>query len=68
MNALDDLGQTPLHLACYHGNEAVVHALLDADADVLIQDSRKQTPLSVASDLDHAAILKLLQSEAMNRS
>jgi hypothetical protein len=43
----DDLGQTPLHRACKGGHEAVVHLLLDADANVLAQDFEQKTPLAL---------------------
>lgn len=64
VNVLDDYGQTPLHLACYVGNEMVVEVLLRADADVLIQDSQDRTPLNVAGDLESSSILNRLEEDA----
>lgn len=49
-NALNDAGETPLHLASRSNNEAFVTSLLDAGAEVDLSDSDGRTPLHLAAD------------------
>ncbi|TEY41047.1 hypothetical protein BOTCAL_0405g00050 [Botryotinia calthae] len=51
VNARDDLGRTPLHCACLKGNENIINYLLDANADVLMQDYKMRTPLEIAIEV-----------------
>ncbi|KAI9732413.1 MAG: hypothetical protein M1834_001621 [Cirrosporium novae-zelandiae] len=61
LNARDDLDKTPLHLACENGEEGVVDLLLDVDADVLVGDVERKTPLAVASERGFGRILEKLE-------
>jgi ankyrin repeat protein len=45
IDAKDSLGQTPLHLACAHGNMVACQILISKGADVNMRDARLHTPL-----------------------
>lgn len=57
-------GQTPLHLAVWHGPEEIVKLLLDnPGVDVNLPNKQGQTPLHLAVSRGHtAAVLLLLQT------
>ena len=48
IDALNVMGQTPLHVACLRGNWPVVRLLIDAGADTSIVDRRGYTPGQLA--------------------
>ncbi len=48
INAVDDTGQTALHLAVASGPESVVKLLAEKGADLFSKDQRGRTPLDVA--------------------
>jgi ankyrin repeat protein len=48
VNAVDETGQSALHLAVATGSDAVVQLLADNGADVLLKDLRGRTALDVA--------------------
>jgi ankyrin repeat protein len=53
-------GATALHKAAEYGNAEVVKTLLDAEADVDVQDSYGYTPLIYATLNGHTEIVKML--------
>ena len=62
VNAEDDTGSTPLHIAVQtaHDPPPIVRLLLDNDADIEAQDSYQQRPLHIAAmraDLPASALL-----------
>ena len=49
INAVDHIGQTPLHVAVQVGNLPFAKRLMELKADVSIQDMARRTPLHAAS-------------------
>lgn len=60
MDQLDLSGKTPLHCACWFGNESCVAALLAKKANVNIQDKAGDTPLHFACLHNRIGIVTLL--------
>ena len=56
----DHSRRTPLHLACYHGDEPLVRLLLNAGADSRPKDLWQQTPEDIARVRNHQHLLPLL--------
>ncbi|XP_015765567.1 PREDICTED: uncharacterized protein LOC107344434 [Acropora digitifera] len=56
----DQFSLTPLHLACWYGQESVVKLLLEHGADVNATDEFQFTPLHKAERHNHHSIVKLL--------
>ena len=61
VDARDDLGGTPLHVAAVNGNKDVVELLLASKAHVNAKTNRGLTPLSLALDKDHHEVAELLR-------
>ena len=60
VNAKDNMGNTPLHLAAIVGYSTIAEALISAGADVNAQDQSKFTPLHFASLSGRLKILEML--------
>ncbi len=59
------LKQTPLHVAAWHGNPAVIGRLLEAKAEINPTDAEHQTPLHLAVlEGKEASVLLLLKAGA----
>lgn len=56
-------GQTPLHLACRHGQLDLAKLLLSMRADIDVKDSSGKTPLCLAATYGHVALIQLLLSQ-----
>lgn len=56
----DDLGCTPLHLACTQGHTHMAHALIDHKAKVGQKDLAGKRPIHVACQYGHLETVKLL--------
>lgn len=59
VNKAGDLGYTPLHVACMHGNLEMVRLLIDSGADLFAM-SEGDTPFSTARLAGHDDICDLL--------
>ncbi|KAI3316990.1 hypothetical protein HD806DRAFT_516321 [Xylariaceae sp. AK1471] len=66
VNIRNDRGDTLLHSAIDHGNEAVVRLLLDNGANTNIQNDRGDTPLHDAACIGDEAIIRLLLDNGAN--
>lgn len=61
INAKDDFGQTPLHLAVNHENVKIIELLINQGADVNGVDANGNTPIFMVSSLDKKIIKLLLE-------
>jgi len=59
-NARDDMKQTPLHIAAWHGRHKICQLLLNARSTVDAADAESSTPMSLAIRKDHEATVKVL--------
>lgn len=61
MNEPNAYGNTPLHVACYNGQDVVVNELIDCGANVNQLNEKGFTPLHFAAASTHGALcLELL--------
>lgn len=61
MNEPNAYGNTPLHVACYNGQDVVVNELIDSGANVNQMNEKGFTPLHFAAASTHGALcLELL--------
>lgn len=59
-DVIDQKDTSVLHLAAWQGDEKIVNALLNASADINIQDSDMLTPLMVAASFKNKKVVQLL--------
>ncbi|MEM8657033.1 MAG: ankyrin repeat domain-containing protein [Pseudomonadota bacterium] len=60
VNAVGDLGYTPLHVAVWRDHPDAVHLLLDAGADPKIRCEEGRTPLDIAQSSGLKDIARIL--------
>jgi hypothetical protein len=60
IDAQDNLGLTPLHLASYNGHDKAAALLIDAGADLQPKGQFDLTPLHLAAGRGHRAVVELL--------
>ena len=60
LEAADENGNTPLHLACESGNVYIVEFLIASGANITTVNSRGEIPLHVASQQKSVEIVQLL--------
>ena len=65
INAQNNYGDTPLHLACSKGHSDIVETLMLAGADETITNDRGKTPAQVAKSEGHSELLKLLDRDSL---
>jgi ankyrin repeat protein len=63
--ALLDGGETTLFIAAHQGHEASVRALIELGADVSKAENNGVTPLSVAAQEGHTAIVQILRDAVL---
>jgi hypothetical protein len=61
VNAMDEAGLTPLHIAVLDGQRLLTKRLIDLGADVDVADNHGRTPLSIAIEKGNRAIIDLLE-------
>ena len=64
INATDNEGNTPLHLATNWGNADVISFLLANGADVMAVNANLQRPIHIAAEKNGLDIIKLLSEGA----
>jgi ankyrin repeat protein len=65
VNLQNNVGDTPLHLACRHGVALLAQTLTSNGADLAIENTKAQTPEEVANEFGHYSIVsKLLPDDA----
>jgi len=62
LDAVDEFGYTPLHLACDRGNIDIVRLLLNNGADHNIKDSDNFSPIELAKEAGQSEIEAILSS------
>ena len=67
INAQDNNGNTPLHLACFNGRNHIVKALMLAGAAEKITNDDRETPAQVAESRGHSELLKLLHRSSLQQ-
>lgn len=68
LDAADEEGRTPLHVACWQGHTEVVQVLLSHGALTDAQDNENRTPLQSAAWQGHDRITELLCQHGANVS
>ena len=65
INVQDNIGDTPLHLACSNGHSDIVETLMLAGADETITNDEGKTPAQMAESAGHSELLKLLDRDSL---
>ena len=61
INARDENGSTPLHLAAATGNNEILWMLINQGANINTRDIDGFTPMELAAQKEHTAVVQLLQ-------
>jgi len=64
VNARDEVGETPLHIAVFTNNVELVQLLLEQGADIQARGQFNKTPLDIAAEQHGGQLLPLLKSYA----
>ena len=63
IDAVDEKGETPLHIAARIGRLSVVKKLLEYDPDLFVENHQGYTPLAIAIHHNHVKSILVLVSE-----
>ena len=61
VNAKDENGNTPLHIAAEKGHENMAELLLANNAEINAKDNNGRTPLAWAENQGHKDVVELLR-------
>ncbi|KAH9599150.1 6-phosphofructo-2-kinase [Trypanosoma melophagium] len=67
VNQRDYNGGTPLHVAAFEGNEAIVRVLVSFGADIMAMDNLGRTPLDWAATNRHSGVCRYLLALTKNQ-
>ena len=67
INQRDNIGNTALHFACLNGLIEIVRILHRAGADMQIKNNNQESPLDLAIDQKHEAIIDFFKSLQPNK-
>ena len=65
VNAIDLFGRSPLHYAVQMGYESITYELARSNANVLLADAQKKTPVDLARENNSESILYILENKKM---
>lgn len=65
VNAVDSFGRTPLHYAVQMGYEPISLELVKGRANILLEDSEKNTPVDIAKENKSSSILFILEHKKL---
>jgi len=63
----DECGNTALHVVAWGGGEEIAKALIDKGADLDKQNNGGATALSLAKEVGHSGMVKLLEQEKVKK-
>ena len=68
VDALDNLGRTPLHRASLQNNTKAIQLLLQYNADATLRSEYGQTPLDVARGKSNKEAIEILEKDMRKSS
>ena len=68
IEAKENNGWTPLHIACYQGHLPIVQYLIEKGANIEGKDKEQFTPLHIASLFGKIDVVKYLVSKGANKN
>ena len=63
---MDNNGDTPLHIACSHGNSYLIQKVLNTKMNINSLNNNAETPLHVACKLNTETAVKILRKKGAN--
>ena len=66
INAKDEFGNTPIHIAVYNGNASIAELLIKKGANINVENNREECPIHIAVYNGNASIAELLIEKGAN--